>query len=468
MRQAYPPPVESVAYLNFPNLEKMVATMTTPAIFANDIDTSTIDGAEYLKTLLYTRYQGDVLSATPKCNCGNLSGGYYKGVTCEVCHSTCEDVLNKPLESTVWIRVPDGIHRFIAPGFWIVASRALTRSGFNLLEYLVDSRYEVPNPKNPFYSIVEMLDIKKSQRNLNYFYTNFDTIMKRVITYMIIRKKPKQVDMTPEQIQLAYNTMRNDHTAGPYILMTTPLGKKYDFEKALAKFILKYINEKDRVFTRYLPLPSAQGLILESGSAGTYTETQLWSSIDAMYAITQIPLTLGEQKLPLKNRRSVLCTKKMAEFSKDYLKDNAGGKEGTFRRHINGGRIPFSMRCVISSINEPHANDELWLPWSPSVQFFKCDITNKLYRRGFTPRQATEFIENHTNVYHPMLDEIFQELIRESGNGVPMTFQRSPSLEKGSIQLCRGTRVKTDIEDLTISMSINISISPNADGSIMC
>lgn len=455
--------VKTVCHIDFPNYEKRVAQLPVPPIMANQIDTSTKEGVERLNNLLYTRYQGDVLSATPKCNCGELIGGYNKGLICGTCGTECVDVLDKPLETTLWIEVPDGIEKFIGPGFWIVLSKALTIANFNLLEWLVDSRYPDPPFKHEYSYVIEMLGIDKKSRNLNFFYHNFEGIMRRIVTYSILKKKPKNIPgISQEEIVDIYRAMNSDHAIGPEILTQTALGNKYRDEKKLALFVLKYIKQPERVFTRYLALPSALGIILETNNTGTWAETSLVSAIDAMYAITQIPLTLGSTKISMRNRRAVIATKKMAAYSESYIKESAGAKEGEFRRHICGGRTPFSIRAVITSINEPHRHDELWLPWVPAVQFFKLDIINKLTNEhNFSNRIANRMVEDSTKCYNSLIDSIMKQLIEESKGGVWVTFQRSPSLKKPSIQLLLITRVKTDVNDRTISMSINITNGPN-------
>jgi hypothetical protein len=129
------------------------------------------------------------------------------------------------------------------------------------------------------------------------------------------------------------------------------------------------------------------------------------------------------------------------------------------------------MRCVIGPIIGPHKSDELHLPWAPSVQIFKLHITNKLLKRGsdpvygrWTPKSIARFIDSYTNRYHPILDEIFEELIAEAAHGgIKCIFNRPPSLEKGSIQCLRVTKIKKDPRIKTISMPINITNPFNAD-----
>lgn len=466
--QQFAPPVDTVAMPNFPNYELIVARATHPILFANDIDTSSREGQEKLNSLLYTRYHGDVMSSAPKCSCGELSGVFKKNLICTNCNTPCLDVLDKPLESNLWVRVPTGIKKFITPGFWIVASRYLTKSQWNLLEWFVNPNYPDPDPTKDFGKIIHGFNLDRKQRTLNNFYDNFDWLMRQYVTLSLLRKKPRNVpDMTDADVSALYNDMYNGVVTGTWALINTPLGLKLPDERKLALFIEKYINLKERVFSQYLPLPSALGLVLETNNSGTWVDVPMATAIDAAYAVTLIGMSIAASdrkvRLGVSNRRAVICTKKMAEYSKSFITGTAGSKQGEFRRHVFGGRLAFSMRAVITSINEPHEHDEIHLPWGPSVQLFKQHIVNKLFKRKFSPKRANKLINDFTNNYHPLIDQIFQELIAESEGGIPCTFQRSPSLEKSSMQRVRVTKIKTNPRVRTISMSVNITNGPNAD-----
>lgn len=464
MNHVYPPLAPTVAHLDFPDYERIIANLPMPPIIANNLETDTKEGFDKVKNLLFTRYQGDTLSSTPKCACGELTSGWNKGLICDICGTECVHVLDKPLESTVWLEVPEGIDRFISPGFYSVLSTMLTKSGFNLVKYLIDPAESDPLPKNPLYNTVQLLGLTKKERNLNFFQLNFEVILRRIVSYTLIKKKPKGIPgMHDHEIKEHMSALYENHLIGPELLVNTNLGIKFSAEKKLAKFVLKYIAQPERAFTKYLPMPAAAGIILESNKSGTWGETPLLVALDALFTITRIKKSHKARSLNFRNARSVAATEKMAEYAKAFIKNTAGSKEGLFRRHICGGRVPFSMRAVISSINAPHHHDEIWLPWTQAVQFFKLDIVNKLSRRGYGPKQAVRIIDNHTENYSPLLDEIFQELIQESGGGIWVTFQRSPSLVKASIQLVKVTKIKNDVPDKTISMSSNITNGPNAD-----
>ncbi|MNI36948.1 RNA polymerase Rpb1, domain 2 [compost metagenome] len=85
-------------------------------------------------------------------------------------------------------------------------------------------------------------------------------------------------------------------------------------------------------------------------------------------------------------------------------------------------------------------------------------------KRGFTPNEANKFLYENTLRYHPLLDELFQELINESPRkGIPVIFQRNPTLTRLSAQRLYIRRIKKDPRINTISPSVNILSGMNAD-----
>ena len=90
-------------------------------------------------------------------------------------------------------------------------------------------------------------------------------------------------------------------------------------------------------------------------------------------------------------------------------------------------------------------------------------LISKLLKRGFTPNEALRHIHKHTLKYDLLIDEIFQELISEAGGSIPILLQRNPSLTRGSIQQLKVTKIKTDPNVNTISLSVLILAAFNAD-----
>lgn len=469
----YPPPIEEYCAPEFPDYEKTIARMTHPPLIANDIDSTTREGEEQLQSILYTRYQGDSISPVPMCACGRLIGGTNHGLLCPECKTECQNPLERPIETTLWIKALDGIDKFITPGVWLVLSNELTARGWCLMDYLVTPDYPPPTKDNKFYRIVEDLNLNPDQRNLNFLHGNFEKIMYRILVSLVLKKKPRDIaGLTNEEIYDLFRGLREGQIDAYHLLLNTPVGNKLEEEKIFAAYIQKYTKEKTRVFSKYLPMPSSAGIVLETNSSGTWYDKVMLIAVDAMYSITNFEKTIQEKSLKMRNAKMVYCIKKMSEYSAEYIRDRLMGKKGLFRSHYYGGRQPFSMRCVIGPIIGPHKHNELHLPWSPSVQMLRLHITNKLLRMGshpefgrWTPKSINRFIDSHTNKYHLLLDMIFQELIAESpqGKGIHVLFNRPPSLEKGSVQHCIVTKIKTDPKIKSISMSTNITNPFNAD-----
>ena len=131
----YAPPIEEFGEIALPNYERVVARMSRPPLIANDIDSSTKEGEEQLQSILFTRFQGDIISAMPMCACGSLMGGVNHGLVCEVCQVECKNQLERPIETNLWIRTLEGIEKFIAPGFWVILTPALTARGMKEKEF---------------------------------------------------------------------------------------------------------------------------------------------------------------------------------------------------------------------------------------------------------------------------------------------------------------------------------------------
>ena len=138
-------------------------------------------------------------------------------------------------------------------------------------------------------------------------------------------------------------------------------------------------------------------------------------------------------------------------------------KHGLIRQHITSTRSHFTARAVITSISGPHDYDEIHIPWSLSCSLFREHILNRLYARGFSYKEAINFIMFHIKIYNPILNEIFNEILSSTPIGIKCLFNRNPSLHRGSIQTVRITKIKTDIDDNTIGVSFLICKNFNGD-----
>lgn len=408
-------------YLRLVDLKHVFNNLRQPPVFANDLDISTQQGREKLQNLLVKRYEGDALNILPTCHCGHLTGGRNLFTICNQCGTTCLPPLEQPLQSLIWLRPPEGIKTFINPTAWTFLSRAMTSSGFNLLEFLVNPGYKSAG-KTPLK--LPMFMQHGYERGINNFYDNFDDIMGTLFKLKLIK------DVGPT---------------------------KSDYQDWIRLY-------RDRIFTEYLPLPSNASFVIESNSNTDYLDKTIGLAIDAMWEI----MSVDNAKIPLSNHRKQIrvaeALSKLSTYYSEFEDKTLGKKKGVFRKHIFGGRVHFSARAVISSITDPHRYWELHTPWSLSLQLLKIHITNKLFKRGFSPNEIESLFIDYAATYHPLLDQIVNELIAEAPNHrIPVIFQRNPTLHRGSAQLLYITKVKKDPRDITISLSVLVLSAPNAD-----
>jgi hypothetical protein len=223
-------------------------------------------------------------------------------------------------------------------------------------------------------------------------------------------------------------------------------------------------TQRDCVFSQYLPLPNRALLVIEETNVGTYVDPIVTGAVDAIRTIVGIDSPLSSFSVRTKENRTVKALAQIAEFNDELARTTLAKKEGIFRKHVFGTRSHFSFRGVISSLTDTHEYDEIHIPWGIGVSLLELHLMGKLLRRGYTPNEARAFLYEHAQKYHPLLDELFQLLISECPyKGLPVVFQRNPSLERGSAQAMFITKVKTDVEIPTVSLSILSVVGFNAD-----
>lgn len=408
-------------HLELVSHDELIASLSKEPIIINDIDVSSMEQKTNLNKLLYTEYKGDTLDILPTCDCGELKGEYNNGLICHSCGTTCESATERNLESLLWIKAPEGITALINPTAWVILSEALSVSGCNLLEWLCNPVYK-PAGKPPDKLLrLAQLGIP---RGYNHFVENFDAIMDELLEKRIVADK---------------RNIRED----------------------IRDFI---VQNRNKIFSQYIPIPSRVVFITEDTSVGKFTDMTMTIALDAIRTITSIKSSVTPLSIRSKEIRVVNTIVKLADFYVKFASKTLGAKYGLYRKHIFGGRAHFTARAVISSLSEPHNYEELHTPWGMSVQLMRAHLTNKMLKLGMTPIEIERHINEHTLNYSPLLDKLFNELIDESPYmGIPVILQRNPSLARASAQRFYITKVKTDPSINTISISTLALVGPNAD-----
>ena len=411
-------------HLRLVNHDRMFDESPTNPIVVNQFDLSSESDKEEFNKLIYTTYSEESLELHPSCECGAVKGEYNVGVLCSNCNTPCLSVTERPLESALWIAAPNGVSALINPEAWIIMDRRLTVSGVSILRWLVDPMYKVPTEKEP-YSITKLKEYGVT-RGLNYFYQHFDELMDLLINRKVVK-------------------------AGK-------LREREDF--------LQFVREnREAIFSKHLPIPSKLAFITEQTPMGVYADTTTnIPAIDAIRTISHVENSITPLSVKSKESKTAQAINKLAEYYMNFMGKPLGSKPGWFRKHIFGSRVHFSFRAVITSLSDPHHLREVHLPWSMSVMFLKMHLVSKMLKRGLTPNEANRKIYEGTLQYDSLIDEIFQELIQESPTGgIEIILQRNPSLTRGSAQNLSVTKIKTDPKINTVSLSVLVLSSLNAD-----
>ena len=394
----------------------------------NDFDVTDPSDKEKLEARIYTYYDNtDTIQDSARCDCGALTGMFNEGIKCGTCNTEVVSTANQPIEPSVWFTAPSYVTRLISPQIWAMMERYLTVSDYDFLLHLTDPDYR-PAAKASFsqktkekIAAMERLNIP---RGINHFIDNF----KEIVTLLIANK----------------------------VISVT---------RAEAAELLSFIDQQIGLFfPKQIPLPSKIFFVIESTTSGVYVDQPLVDAMDVIHTITGIkssPYTLKKSQIESRTARAL---SQLTSFYKKYTYERLVKKPALFRRHVYGGRLFFSARAVITSLSDPHDGNELHLPWSLSIQLFKYHLISKLQKRQFSMKEAISFITNHVYNYHPLMEEIFNELIDESPNAGPsVILHRNPTLKRGSTQRFYVTKIKTNPDVNTISLSALNLRPPNAD-----
>lgn len=416
-------------YLRVVNYDTIYDHQARQVVLMNDFDISLEADRKRLNSLIYTSLDGDSLSSAARCGCGAITGMENHGVVCNNCYEAVAPVTEKPLESILWLKAPEGIRGFINLTVWRILHKNLTHSGFSILDYLCDPRYK--SPRQLPHDKQRKLDRLEIPRGYNHFVDNYQSIL---------------------------TALQKANLIGP------PASARR--RRKIIRFLeLNY----GKTFSEHLPFPTKLGFIKESANNRVSIDPKMVTAVDAAYSLIGIDNRENsptQHPMSLANKESRM-TRALNNFNEYYQKFEAEivfKKPGIKRKLIYGTRQPWGFRSVITSRQKPHRQDGLEMPWSLSVLLFKTYIQNKLLKKGLTPNEINAMIYENTLRYHPEIHRIFNELLEESPTGtIPTLFGRNPTLTRGSVGFNQIDSFKTDPTDNTTSMSPQNLIDKNAD-----
>lgn len=409
-------------YLALVNFTRLLSEAESQPIIINDLSTDTEESKRFLDNLISVKYEKtDLFSNEPCCECGTTRGGYNLGVVCYNCNTPVRELFDQQLKPLVWMRSPKGVEPLINPIVWIMLNEKFTKSSFRIIEWLCNTDYTHNAVRPP--EIDELLEMGVD-RGYNNFVKNFDRYLECLFALKHFRPKKSKEDPLMTLIR----------------------------------------ENRECVFSYYLPLPNKSLMIVENTQVVTYVDPIIVGAINAIRTISSIDAPLSNLTLRQKENRTAKTMIMLSKFYYDMYHVVLASKNGIFRKHVFGTRNHFSARAVISSNTKAHQYDELHIGWGHGVTMLKMHLTNKLLKLGYSPNACTALLQEYTVKYHPLLDKLFNELIDESPEkGLVCTWNRNPSMGRGSMQRMRITKVKTDPNDPTITMSILSVRGFNAD-----
>ena len=433
--------------------EKVYNRLTYKPIIVNDYAATLSTGAaaEKINELIRTHYQNDQLDTLPTCDCGLITGSANEGVLCDVCHTEVRRIVDRPLQSQIWMRTPDIVPAFISPRFWSLFTTYTggnntngTSKRFCLLEYLTDPMY-IPGGKgsnlaetNPaIRNAIKFLKDHQIERGLDKFYYDFDRIMAIILDPANFGK---------------FKVSKDADRARPLC-------------DELRELVTKY---RDCIFTRYLPFPSRIIMVSEQTGNNAYIDP---NSVPAFNAVKML-CSIENDPMRLSNRaivsRTVRVIKLLAEYYNTFKQKTCGRKQGIFRRQMGSTRSPYTGRAVVTPQSGTHEYDEVHTPWGWTVALMSVQLSNKLLNRDYNPRNITKLLDKHTNNSEgaggDLINELFNELIAECPEGgIPLQMLRNPTLERLSSQCFRITKVIRNTDVYAIKISVLAIRGSNCD-----
>lgn len=427
------------------SLEDDFKNLTIDPIVVNDVadEFSVGRSIDVINELIRVSYDSDELNTVPSCEKGCTSGAYnydpINPVYCDICGGEVKSIINQPLLSQVWMRVPDGVDGFIHPRIYQLFMNTFKTTYFNLIEYLTNPTYIVPRHrgmrggKKEIERLIDFISENKIERGINYFQRNFDYI----INLLLVENS--------RMFAYKFNTIDRAY-------------------RSCDKFKIFLDMYRDCIFTRYLPFPSKLIMVSERGGTAEFIDPNMKDAFDAPKTIASLITRPTKPSYKVLQAETVKVIKCMGAYFNAYYGKTCKGKTGMFRGQHGGSRGFYTGRAVIAPLAMEHDYDEIYTPWAWSVSIFSVHLENKLLRLGFTPRQILRRVDAAAVKYDEDIHELLNEIIRECPEGgYPVSMLRNPTLRRGSNQYFRITKILDNINDNAIMMSVLAIKDPNAD-----
>jgi len=404
-------------YEKIKDFDALFMLQEAKSLVVNDLDVESEEGLKQLKQKLMVEYDDDKVSLLPTCVCGALKNEYRRGEVCHECGTTVQSPF-EDIKPILWYRAIEG-SRFILPTIWVQVDSELNKSS-SILRWVCDPNYNVVKTIGGHKIVNIIKAIPNFERSYSWLINNFTDMLEIINIY----KKSPELDI-----------------------------------------LIKLIKDNEKkVFPHYLPILNRHMFIAEKVGKLNYMRQNTLGTADTI--VSFVKATNSTSKKRLDKAMAKLCYEETQSYKKllvDYIK----GKKGIPRKLIDGFRSYFTVRGVITPIVRPHDKQELELPWGQAVVLFRLHLTNILLKRGYTRIEISRKLNKAVTCFDEEISEIFDMIIKRVQKrgllGIPVSFQRNPSLLNGSMILLFISVIKKDPADLSIGFSGLLTKLPNAD-----
>lgn len=398
------------------NFEKVYDESPNPTIVPTGVSTlTTKQQLDEFKKYIFSD-SDDFAELTASCECGHLRAEYYLNTKCPKCNTVVSRAISTDLSFKNWLEIPDFLPPLITPRpYWILRTWLGTNTGGDgkLLDALMTQGASLPN------------DLEWYTPGIQSFYDNFDKLMDFFLHHYT-RTQPYRVKRDGTKV------VRNQKAV------------------QMEKFITMY---REEIFSRLFPIMDKSMHVMTNSNSLKMTDPASNAIAPAIGELYAVNYTYDKGDLKRVEECALRFIKFYADYSEQVVITKLNGKKMFIRQNILGAKCHTTFRGVISPIITPVMGDELYLPWRIGVRIYKLQIINKLIRRGAAPYDALVYYESAIEKFDMTVSEILQELIDECPyKGLPVIFNRNPSLVHGAIQLFFVTKIKTMLADDTISI----------------
>lgn len=394
----------------------------------NRVDLTESNYIETIATHVFS--DGTGADFTARCQCGETEGNNKIGMTCPICKTEVSSINLLDSNNLVcknWLSAPSQL-----PGGWLTPKIYLNLADWlsyegkkrNYLDDILDVDAITP------YDIIDEIPGK----GFTYLYENFNRIIEFfAYKHPVISKKPET--------------------------------------KAMLSCLALY---QDRIFCHYVPiLNAAITPIIKSEGAGA--SQNRYSDVTADFvlraAISLSSLEFSSKKkarnIEYVERTAYMAYRDIIDYVEESTKKYIAVKKAIPRTHIFGNRCHFSFRGVVVPITRPHLPYEIHMPWAMAVNSLRPLIKGRLHRDyGLTINEVSLKFQRALQVIDPDIRKIMNDLIGESKYpGLPVVWDRPPSIRDGSVMLKYVTVIKDDIHDKSIGITPIDAALPNVDKS---